>query len=99
MKLSEVEEWLEAGDMAVIGADDLEAGTHIFVKLRPCTIRKSTQHCPVRECYFESERQDVRDIQILAIIKIKTSHRAGNAVVIILQLLFIYCLQPPYFLR
>ena len=45
--------------MAVIGADDLEAGTHIFVKLRPCTIRKSTRHCPGRECHFESERQDV----------------------------------------
>ena len=50
----------EAGDMAVIGADDLEAGTHIFVKLRPCTIRKSTRHCPVRETYFESERQYVQ---------------------------------------
>ena len=47
--------------MAVIGADYLEAGTHIFVKLRPCIIRKSTRHCPGRECHFESERQDVKD--------------------------------------
>ena len=52
-------------DDAVIGADDLEAGTHIFVKLRPCTIRKTTRHCPGRECYFEDERQYVEDFSAM----------------------------------
>ena len=36
---------MEAGDLAVIGADDLDTQTHIFVKLRPHTIWKSTRHC------------------------------------------------------
>ena len=46
---------MEAGDLAVIGADDLDTQTHIFVKLRPHTIWKSSRHCSGREFYFDSD--------------------------------------------
>ena len=46
---------MEAGDLAVIGADDLDTQTHIFVKLRPHTIWKSTRHCSGQEIYFDSD--------------------------------------------
>ena len=46
---------MEAGDVAVIGADELDTQDHIFVKLRPHTIRKSTRHCSARDFFFDSD--------------------------------------------
>ena len=51
---------MEAGDLAVIGADDLDTQDYIFEKLRPHTIRKSTRHCTGGEFYFDPDGQYVR---------------------------------------
>ena len=50
---------MEAGDLAVIGADDLDTQDYIFEKLRPHTIRKSTRHCWGGEFYFDPDGQYV----------------------------------------
>ena len=50
---------MEAGDLAVIGADDLDTQDYIFEKLRPHTIRKSTPHCTGGEFYFDPDGQYV----------------------------------------
>ena len=51
---------MEAGDLAVIGADDLDTQDHIFEKLRPHTIWKSTRYCWGGEFYFNPDGQYVR---------------------------------------
>ena len=55
---------MEAGDLAVIGADDLDTQDYIFEKLRPHTIRKSTRHCTGGEFYFDPDGQYVQNKMI-----------------------------------
>ena len=66
---------MEAGDLAVIGADDLDTQDYIFEKLRPHTIRKSTPHCTGGEFYFDPDGQYVICYYITQLIFIEKAKK------------------------